>query len=419
METINDTMLNLTNITSATAVPPMTPLVKRLFLADQIITYVVIVLIMMGMGGATEVSEIKRSIRRPWGILICWLTQFVIMPLAAFGLAHAIDLRPEYAIGLIIQCSSPGGSMSNVFAFYAKGNVSLSICLTACSTILAVGAMPLCLFLYGRSWSSSGSVSIPYLTVIISLALVLVPAAIGLFLKYKLPKYIERITQVCSLVGLIGLLVGVGIRAYINPSVFSGMDWTIWLITLFLPVLAGTVGFASSSIIRLPCSSRRTIAIETACQNVALSLTVINSSFPSGPQRAAMQVIPSLYGPVLGIEILVGIVLFRVLHARGYCKACNYGDVDKEEEVVLKVDTPDEDEKGTAEGDGGIAPPALMNGATEAIQMEAQNGVPKKHDFGTNTEYEYTNFAFEGDEVDDDQVAYKDKGTNTEECYFT
>ncbi|XP_077988939.1 ileal sodium/bile acid cotransporter-like [Glandiceps talaboti] len=401
------------NISNVTAVQPLSPLIKNLFLADQIITYITIVLIMLGMGGATVLSEIKRCLRRPWGILICWLSQFGLMPLAAFGLAHALNLRPEYAIGLIIQCSSPGGSMSNVLAFYAKGNVSLSICLTACSTVLAIGAMPLCLFVYGRSWSSSGTVAIPYLTVIISLLVVLIPAAFGLFLKYKLPKYINRITQVCALVGIAGLLVGVGIRAYINPIIFISAEWQLWMVVAILPIMAGAIGMVSSSIIRLPCSSRRTISIETSCQNVALALTVINTSFPAGQARADMQVIPNLYGPAMAIELCITIILFRMCYNRGNCKACDYGDMKEgnSEEIMIG-----DGESIDSKSDNGVKmiPPSYNSVVVDADEfaLEVPTDDIKTKDFGTNTEYKYTLY-------DEDEFSpYKEKATNTEEIYF-
>ncbi|XP_077988436.1 sodium-dependent organic anion transporter-like [Glandiceps talaboti] len=330
MTTESLTTMNASNSTT----DELAPHLVRIQEADQYMTYVIIILIMIGMGGATEISELKKCLRRPWGILICWFSQFVVMPLVAFGVAHAVNLKAEYAIGLIVQCSSPGGSMSNVFAFYAKGNVSLSVTLTTCSTILAVGAMPLALFLYGRSWTQSASFDIPYLTVILSLVMILVPAAIGLFLKYKLPKYIDRISNVCALVGTIGLLIGIILRAIVKPDVYTS-DWYLWLISGSLPMIAGIVGFVCSSIFRLPCSSRRTISIETTCQNVALALTVINTSFPAGNQRAEMLVLSSLLGPIMAIEVIVIIAVYRAFYKCGHCRVCDYGDETEDDNVEM------------------------------------------------------------------------------------
>ncbi|XP_002730842.1 ileal sodium/bile acid cotransporter-like [Saccoglossus kowalevskii] len=398
MEFTTELMYNST-ITNDTD-KELTELEEIIFLTDQILTYLTIILIMLGMGGATELGELRRTLRRPWGIIICWLSQFGLMPLVAFGIAHAADLRPELAIGLIIQCSSPGGSMSNVLAYYAKGNISLSICLTTCSTILAVGAMPLCLFLYGRSFvtgASEGTIVIPYVTVIISLVLILVPAGIGLVLKYKvIPKYINKVTQVCSLIGTLGILVGIVLRAIVNPGVYTSSAIEVWLITISLPVLAGAIGFTCSSIIRLPCSSRRTIAVETSCQNVALALTIINSAFPAGPLRAEMQIISSLYGPILAIEMLVVIGVFRFFLARGYCGCCNYGD---------KEDDKDENENGKEylggssgaieDKDALKMKESAINGIAYAPEISHRSIVKKVNEVGTNTEFEYTNFAFE------------------------
>ncbi|XP_077980050.1 ileal sodium/bile acid cotransporter-like [Glandiceps talaboti] len=323
--------------TNSTVMEQLAPHLLTLQKVDQYMIYVIMVLIMIGMGGQTEVPELKKSLRRPWAILICWLSQFIIMPLLGFGLAHAANLPAEFAIGLIVQCSSPGGSLSNVFAYYARGNVTLSVCLTTCSTILAVGAMPLCLFLYGRSWTSGANFTVPYLIVTVTLLILLVPAAFGLLLRYKLPKYINKITNVCALIGTIGIVISIILRAYIKPDAFTS-SWYIWLIALFLPMFAASLGFITSTIIRLPCSKRRTVGIETGCQNIALALSVINTSFPAGPQRARMLVISSLYGPIQIAELSLVIVIYRMLYKRGHCLACDYGDDDGNEgqEMVTK-----------------------------------------------------------------------------------
>nr|XP_006811663.1 PREDICTED: ileal sodium/bile acid cotransporter-like [Saccoglossus kowalevskii] len=324
--------------------------IETLMIIDQYLNYAVVLIVMFGMGGATDLKEIKRSFQRPWGIFICWASQFVIMPAVAFGVAQAANFPPVYAVALVIQCSAPGGSMSNVMSYYANGNISLSITLTTCSTILAVGAMPLNLFLYGRTWTDDANVVIPYATVMVSLAVSLVPVAIGLFLKYKvIPNKIEKVSKVCAFLGIAGILIGIGLRAYIKPDVYTS-SWQVYVVSASLPALAFCVGFITSSIIRLPCSKRRTIAIEAGCQNVALSLSVINSSFPAGPARAEMQAIPSLYGPLLAIEFLVFVVIYRFLYYHGYLGACDYGDTEKDEDIAMVAPV----EEGKYNSKGGI-----------------------------------------------------------------
>nr|XP_006811664.1 PREDICTED: ileal sodium/bile acid cotransporter-like [Saccoglossus kowalevskii] len=114
--------LNVSNETGPAELPEH---IETLMIIDQYLNYAVVLIVMFGMGGATDLKEIKRSFQRPWGIFICWASQFIIMPAVAFGVAHAADFPPVYAVALVIQCSAPGGSMSNVMAYYANGNISL------------------------------------------------------------------------------------------------------------------------------------------------------------------------------------------------------------------------------------------------------------------------------------------------------
>ncbi|XP_070562069.1 ileal sodium/bile acid cotransporter-like [Ptychodera flava] len=333
------TNANWTNSTeSAGVVPGIPPHILTLMKLDQYLTYMTVIIIMIGMGGATDIPGIKKSLRRPWGIIICALTQFVLLPLFAYGLALLSKMSPSYAIGLLVQCSSPGGTASNILSYFADGNMSLSVCLTTFSTLLAVGFMPLNLFLYGRTWTDAADVAIPYMTVVISLAMTLIPAAFGLLLKYKIPKYITRITQVCSVIGTITIFVGIGIRAYIQPATFRN-SWEIWLLVACLPLTGLTVGFIASSVICQPCTNRRTIGIETGCQNIALALSVINTSFPPSTQRSMMQVISSLYGPVMAVELLSIIGIFRVLYHSGHCRRCDDGRIVRDDAEELRYDS--------------------------------------------------------------------------------
>ncbi|XP_070541616.1 ileal sodium/bile acid cotransporter-like [Ptychodera flava] len=337
MSIITEELLSISpNSTNSTDDGQLPSHIVTLMNVDQYLNYAAVIIIMIGMGGATDIAGIKKSLRRPWGIIVCCLTQFVILPAIAYGLAIALDMEPTYAVGLIVQCTAPGGSVSNMLAYFAKGNISLSVCLTTFSTLLAVGTMPLNLFVYGRKWTDAAQIAIPYLNVVISLILTLVPTAFGLLLKYKLPKYIDRITQVCSVVGTSLILIGIALRAYIQPGIFLN-SWQIWVLVSCLPIIGGLIGFAASSIICQPCSNRRTIGIETGCQNVALALNVINTSFPPSPQRAVMQVISSLYGPVMAAELSLIVGVYRAFSRYGHCRRCDDAETVKDDVEEVKV----------------------------------------------------------------------------------
>jgi len=124
-------------------------------------------------------------------------------------------------------------------------------------------------------------------------------------------KFTNILTQVCSLIGLIGIFTGIAIRAYANPQVYIS-SWEIWVLAAILPMFGFTYAFLISSSIHFSYQKRRTTGIECGCQNLSLALTIINLSFPLGPLRAEMQILPSVYGPIMGVEGFIFVCCYRL-----------------------------------------------------------------------------------------------------------
>ena len=119
IETTNSTIL--TNITGMA--PPSGP--SPLKLVFDVVIKVTLVTIMFGMGSATEIEPLWKHIKRPIGILIGMMSQFVVLPLVTFGLAHALMLPNAAALGMLVVGCCPSGSTSNVFTYWVGGDVPL------------------------------------------------------------------------------------------------------------------------------------------------------------------------------------------------------------------------------------------------------------------------------------------------------
>lgn len=94
-------------------------------------------LIMFGMGTAMSLQDFAGVIKMPKGVFVGLICQFSIMPVLGISIALLFGFPPEIAAGVVLIGSSPSGVASNVMAFLAKGNVALSITLTATATLLA------------------------------------------------------------------------------------------------------------------------------------------------------------------------------------------------------------------------------------------------------------------------------------------
>lgn len=123
------------------------------------------------------------------------LSQFVLLPFAAFLLIQFLQINALHAAGLLILASSPGGVTSNVFTFFLEGDISLSVTMTGFSTVVALIMMPLNVWLYGRSLETE-SVVIPYAKMTMSLFVLTAPVVLGTLVHWKFPRTAAVITKV-------------------------------------------------------------------------------------------------------------------------------------------------------------------------------------------------------------------------------
>ncbi|XP_013399432.1 ileal sodium/bile acid cotransporter-like isoform X1 [Lingula anatina] len=272
------------------------PVKENLKQAIQWLLPIILVLIMLGMGCDIEWKVLKVHIKRPIGPVIGAACQFIVMPLLAFSLAHALQLSADRALGLLILGCCPGGTVSNMFTYWNDGDVPLSVFMTTCSTILAFGMMPLNLFIYSRSWTDD--VVVPFLKIFITLLTVVIPAGIGVLIRWKLPKIAKRLVQVASGCGMVSILIVIVCQIILYPHIFTS-EWKIWIAAVLLPFVGIILGYAFSAAACQTAKCCRTIAFETGSQNVAIALTLIAISF--SPDRGAY--IISI--PVLSIVTMV------------------------------------------------------------------------------------------------------------------
>ena len=140
-------------------------------------------IVMFGMGMTLKLSDFKVVFTKPKAVICGILSQFIIMPVLAFLLVTLFQLPTELAVGVILVGACPGGTSSNVMTYLAKGDVALSVGMTACTTIMAPFVTPaLVLLLAGQT------VDVSYVSMLVSIVqVVLVPIALGFLSTHKLP----------------------------------------------------------------------------------------------------------------------------------------------------------------------------------------------------------------------------------------
>lgn len=191
---ILSTEKSISSSSSDVVIVPTPPLLKQI---HDILIVVLLVTVMFAMGCSITWLQVWSHVKKPIGVLSGMLSQFVLLPFAAYMLIVTLDIGPLHAAGLLILASSPGGVTSNVFTFFCDGDLSLSVTMTGFSTVVALVMMPFNVWLYGRTLETD-AVVIPYSKMTFSLFFLTAPVVFGTIVHWKFPSFAKVLTKVIN-----------------------------------------------------------------------------------------------------------------------------------------------------------------------------------------------------------------------------
>ena len=266
---------------------------------EQGLLALMIFIIMFGMGASLRPEDFREALARKRAFLIGFCSQFGLMPLLALGLAILLQLSPELAIALILVGCLPGGSTSNMFAYFARGATALSISMTAVSTVVALVMMPLLLELYASGFAreieagladtgEEATFVIPTLNVVISLCLVLVPVALGMLLRKGSPGWAKTAEDTAAFFGIIVILFLIASVTVRHGGLFLKTPMEIYIASVGIGLGGFLFGYGLARLFGLPRRHRRTISLETGIQNGPIAFAIILLSFTQPWQNAML-----------------------------------------------------------------------------------------------------------------------------------
>ncbi|XP_030584027.1 sodium/bile acid cotransporter 4 [Archocentrus centrarchus] len=268
---------------------------------------------MLGLGCTVEISQLGEHIRRPIGVLLALVCQFVIMPLVAFLLALAFSLDDVAAMAVLLCGCCPGGNLSNILSLLVHGEMNLSIIMTISSTLLALVLMPLCLWIYSRAWINTPVVNLlPFGAIILTLCSTLIPIGFGVLLRYRNTRVADIVLK-ASLWSLLFTLVLLFILtgAMLGPELLSTIPPSVYVVAVLMPLCGYAAGYGLAVLFDLPPNSRRAVSLETGCQNVQLCTAILKLAFP--PQlMGGMYMFPLLYALFQAAEAGIFILAYRM-----------------------------------------------------------------------------------------------------------
>jgi len=241
-------------------------------------------LMMFGVALDLKLDDFKRIIVSPKAPGIGLIAQFVLLPAFTFLLTLVLRPQPSIALGMILVASCPGGNVSNIITYLAKGNCAVSISMTAVSTAAAILMTPLNLSLWGSLNPDTAvilkAVSLSPMDVFTTIFLILgVPLIAGLSLSRYFPSLSGKVRKPFKIFSLIFFIVIVLGALAANWAIFVQVIGVVMLIVLLHNALALNLGYWSGRAAGLAEQDCRAVCIEVGIQNSALGLVLVFNFF--------------------------------------------------------------------------------------------------------------------------------------------
>ena len=253
-------------------------------------------IVMFGMGMTLKVSDFKVVFTKPKAVIIGILSQFVIMPLLAFVLVHLFNLDPALAVGVILVGSCPGGTSSNVMTYLAKGDVALSVGMTACTTILAPIVTPALVLLLGGE-----AINVSYVSMLMSIVqVVLVPIILGFIINYFFEKFAQAFAKVLPLISVIAICLIIMAVVAANAAKLMTVGWLIVVVVILHNVCGYALGYLVGKVLGLSRAQMRTLSIEVGMQNSGLATSLATVHFAAMPLAAVPGAVFSVWHNISG-----------------------------------------------------------------------------------------------------------------------
>jgi BASS family bile acid:Na+ symporter len=273
---------------------------------EQALLALMIFVIMLGMGASLTPRDFWLALKRPYGLMIGVVSQYGFMPLIGFLLITILPLPSAIAVGVLIMACMPGGTTSNIFTSFSKGNLALSVLMTVTSTVTGVILIPVVLLVYATALD----LEIPRENIIITLILLLVPVAIGMGLR-KLNANAGAVTE------FMGSVLALFFIAFIAIS-WVPRNWQFLMTTtpatyiaaIGLGVFGIAIGYGFARALKLHPRNARTVALETGIQNGPLAIAIIAFTF-AGDEAQSYMAVPALYSLFIVIVSTLVTLIFR------------------------------------------------------------------------------------------------------------
>ncbi|NQV10968.1 MAG: bile acid:sodium symporter family protein [Cyanobacteria bacterium] len=251
--------------------------------------------VMLGMGLSLVADDFKRITRYPKAVAVGKFCQIVLLPLLGALIAIFVPMQPDLAVGLIVVALCPGGPSSNLITYLAKGDVALSVTLTAINSVITVFTIPILTNLALQHFlGDSAAIALPIGSTMQQIFVItLLPIAIGMAIRHLFPHSAGRLEKSMSRLA-VGLLTLIILLLLVREgSKLPGFLVQVGIGVVLLNLLAMLAGLLAGQLFQLPRAQQICLAIEVGIQNGTLAIA-ITAGLLNNPEMAVPAAVYSL-----------------------------------------------------------------------------------------------------------------------------
>ena len=274
----------------------------------------ILIVLMFLLGTDLNKDSFTNVARNPRAVIIGMTGQLLILPVIAFVLACLLKLPPVYFMGIMLIACCPGGSSSNVFSMLAKGDVALSVTLTAISSIVTMFTIPAIMEFVSNfvSEQSGIDINLPFGKLIVqNIVLLFVPLILGILFRRFYPATAAKVNKILGKLAFPALMT-LALIFFLQYTEEIKTNFAVLGITITVLILAAML--CSSLLSRLTKSNtavRRTIVIEVGMQNAAQAISIASSPFIFNNGEMALPAI--IYALLMNVILLIYVAVVKNL----------------------------------------------------------------------------------------------------------
>lgn len=232
-------------------------------------------IIMLGLGLSLTLGDFTRIAKHPKAVIIALLCQLVLLPLVCFGLVLAFQLPPVLAVGMMLLAASPGGTTANLYSHLFRGDIALNISLTAINSIIALFTLPVIVNLSIAYFQpGGGQAGMPLDEAIKVFAIVLLPVALGMLIRWWKPQFAARMDKPVRIASIIILAIVIIGAVVSNLEALLANFWALAGVTILFCLLSLTLGFLVPRMLKVSREQAVASSFEIGIHNATLAIVI-------------------------------------------------------------------------------------------------------------------------------------------------